>query len=88
MSELGEASTINEGLAAQSWQEIEAWSNLTGTYLNPVEYIALIRLSRSYVSQYFESLEVGCGSPCIDELPNKDQVANKLKVLFAMLRKK
>lgn len=87
MSEIGEAESDDNRLKAISWGTVKAWSDVTGMRLTPGEALAIRSLSRSYVNQYYLSESPGCLSPNVEELPASDVVVDKLKSMFAMLRK-
>ena len=85
LSEMGEAQSGGEGISANGWQEIRAWSELMGVTLTPIEAKTLRTLSGAYVAEYYRADGKNCMSPCA-ELPEPETVENKIKSLFAALR--
>ena len=86
LSEVGEAKMTGERLSAIDWIDIKAWIDVTGAIMTVGECEALKTLSSIYVSQYYESMDSGCVSPNIEKPKNRDEIAGKIKGLFAMLR--
>jgi hypothetical protein len=86
LSEIGEADLIGDNLTTIKWGTMMAWSEMTGVKLTSSESLGLQRLSAAYVSQYYKSSDGSCPAPHIEALPARDEIANKMKSLFAMLR--
>ena len=86
LSSIGEAKVSSSGLASIEWSDIVAWMQATRAMLSPGEAEAIKYLSSCYVSQYYQSMEKGALSPHMESPPNREQVAGKMKTLFAMLR--
>lgn len=84
--EIGEAQSSGSGITAIDWREIKAWSDLMGITLSPGESKTLRKLSGAYVVEFYRADGHDCSPPCIKE-PDVDQVENKLKKLFSMLRR-
>ena len=86
LSEMGEAQSSGVGMAAISWQEIRAWTELMGVTLTSGESKAVRMLSAAYVAEYYRADGKDCASPCAKEV-SPETLNNKIKSLFAMLRK-
>ena len=86
LSEIGEGKISGERLTSIDWVDIKAWIDVTGAIMTAGEYESLRLLSSVYVSQYYESMDSGCVSPNIERPKNRDEIAGKIKGLFAMLR--
>mgnify|MGYP007065673354 CR=1 FL=1 len=87
LSEVGEARLNGERIASLTWEEIRAWQCATGVQISPGEAESIRYLSSCYVSQYYQSIEPECPAPHIERPRNREEVASKMKSLFAMLRK-
>lgn len=85
--ELGEVATTADGLSPLSWQEIKAWSELTGLTISPREGLALRRLSVAYVREYYRSNNHNCASPILDEPDRHKRVERQLKEAFKVMRR-
>jgi len=83
--EIGEALVTDKGLAPLTWQELDAWSRMTGIILSPGEARALIDLSRQYVHQFAVSVDPNCTAPYVDDEDTSGVVA-KFKMLAEILR--
>jgi len=86
LSEIGEAELNGGNLTLIGWERMQAWSNMTGTILTAGEALGLRSLSGAYVSQYYHASDSACPAPHIESLPARDEVAEKMKSLFTMLR--
>jgi hypothetical protein len=86
LSEIGEAELNGENLTTIGWVTMKAWSEMTGTQLTSGEALGIHQLSSVYVSQYYQSNDPSCPAPHFDVIPVRDEVAYKMKSLFAMLR--
>lgn len=85
--EIGEAERSDGCLKTVSWSTIKAWAEVTGMQLTPREALAIRSLSKAYVDQYYLSENPACMSPIIECQPSADVVSDKLKAMFALLRK-
>lgn len=61
--EIGPASATGMGDAPLSWQEMEAWQELTGIELDAWEARTLRRLSRAFIDQRHEAKKADCPEP-------------------------
>lgn len=86
LSEIGEAELNGENLTSIGWQTMRAWAEMTGTKLTSGEALAVHQLSGVYVSQYYQSSDAACPAPHLGNLPARDEIADKMKSLFSMLR--
>lgn len=86
LAEIGEGTAGDKGLIPVGWQEIDAWARVTGSVISPGEAGAIKYLSTCYVAQYYRSIDPGCLSPNVEILPGREEVENKMKSLFALLR--
>jgi len=83
---MGEAQQTGSGLIANTWQELEAFSKLSGIRMSWFELNAMRRLSVAYVNEFYRANGNDCQMPCIDIESMKSNVENKVKSLFALLR--
>jgi hypothetical protein len=86
LSEIGEAELNGENLTSIGWQTMRAWAEMTGTQLTSGEALSVHQLSGVYVSQYYQSSDAACPAPHLGNLPARDEIADKMKTLFSMLR--
>jgi len=84
--EMGEAQQTGNGLIANTWQELEAFSKLFEIRMSWFELNTMRRLSVAYVNEYHRANGNDCQMPCIDIESMKSNVENKVKSLFALLR--
>ena len=87
LSEVGEGKSGSSGLQPIGWADIFAWRRVTGSEITPGEAVVIKHLSTCYVAQYYKSQSPDCPAPHVESLPNRDVVADRLKLLFGMLRK-
>jgi len=87
LMELGEVTSTAEGLTPLSWQEIEAWSRLTGLNVSPRESLALRRLSVAYIQEFYRSNNRDCMPPTLDKPDRNKRVEGRLKNAFKVMRK-
>lgn len=68
---------INTGMGRTwlSWQEIHAWTQATGTELQPFEKEWLHTMSRAYVSMLHEAEDPNCQPPYLMEMKPVDRNA-------------
>jgi len=85
--ELGEVAQGPGGFAVLSWQEIDAWSKLTGLDISPREGLALRHLSTAYINEYYRSNNRDCAMPNIEEPDRRERVNGRLKRAFEAMRK-
>jgi len=83
---MGEAQQTGNGLIANTWQELEAFSKLFEIHMSWFELNTMRRLSVAYVNEYHRANGNDCQMPCIDIESMKSNVENKVKSLFALLR--
>ena len=81
--EIGEATVSGGKLSTIGWQDLSAWTQLTGLRLAPHEYKGLRMLSSAYVSEFYRCDGNDMPSPFFNKPVN---VESKIKSLFAMLR--
>lgn len=79
LSEFGPCVSSGMGLAPVSFQEIKAWSEMTGTILTSWEYLALRELSVTYVSQHAESESPKCPAPYTSDDIDQEQVRKAMR---------
>lgn len=80
--EAGSVSSGGMGIAALSWQEIQAWINVTETELEMWEKLLIRRLSQEYCSEYSSASDVSRPAPfnhiVLEEI-NREALSNNLK---------
>lgn len=80
--EMGGLVQSGMGIAPMSWQEIQAWSSLTGLELDPWEVITLKELSKEYCAMINECDDKNVFAPYTPEVVD----AGFSKHVFAVLR--
>ncbi|MBO9724309.1 MAG: hypothetical protein J7530_08040 [Novosphingobium sp.] len=75
------------GEGAIGWQDMDAWSRLTGIELDPWEARTLRRLSRSFVNQRWDARKDNCPEPRVqaDEIAVRKKVEGQFAAMVAAL---
>jgi hypothetical protein len=63
-----------------TWQEIKAWSELTGTHLEAWEAAMVWKISMAHIDQMHASRDPAC--PCPIEKPDPAAASNKVITTF------
>lgn len=71
------------GLVQLSAQEIQAWSDCSGIELNPWEFLAIRKMSFSYIKQLNESERPDCPPPFGDPVNQIDRDVVQQKITSA-----
>jgi len=87
LMEVGPVSHGGMGMAPISYQEIQAWSTLTGTNLSPWDSLMLRQLSRAYVNQYNESKDPHSQAPYEEAMTLEQKRVAVVAGFKGMLRK-
>jgi hypothetical protein len=74
---------ISEAGLLTSWQEIRAWSELTGSYLETWEAALIWKISTAYLNQLQKSSDVSCPCPVVST-EQKDAAAIDKKIKSVM----
>jgi hypothetical protein len=69
-----------------TWQEIKAWSELTGTHLEAWEAITMHAISIAYTNQFQQSTDMNCPCPFAPAEPTAD-ISERLKATMLGLNK-
>lgn len=78
----------NGGIAPLTFEQIGAWSQLTGIPLTPDRALLLRDLSVAYVSQYSLSLDPNCTAPYQSATIDREHVSRGTKSFFASFKAK
>lgn len=72
------------------WQDLVAWSRLTGIELTPWEARTLRRLSKTFLNQKFDARKSGCPEPReqADQRETRKRVDEQFKAMMGALREK
>lgn len=79
--EVGPTVPAGMGSGPIGWRDIEAWSALTGTGIQPWEARLLRRLSGDFLSQSHKAEKPDCPAPWVDDVPtisNREAVSRKI----------
>jgi len=74
---------ISEAGLLTSWQEIKAWSELTGNYLETWEASLIWKTSTAYLNQFQKSSDMSCPCP-VAPIEQNDAVTVDKKVKSIM----
>lgn len=85
--ELGLSKPSGMGAVPIDWQDIQAWSCLTGTYLHPEEARILKSLSQTYVLWSQKAKQYDCNAPYFEDETPVDRSAT-IKQQVAMYKRK
>lgn len=90
--EAGVATSNGMGIVPLSWQEIDAWIEVTGLPLSTWEKLTLKEMSEAYVNEFTQASEKDRPAPYIrpveEEQIDRKAVADKLRNVFSGLKKK
>jgi len=82
LKEVGPAMVNGNFPAPVSWQEIQAWQELTGINLDAFEAQIIRELSCVYAEQYVKSEKIECPPPWVDAQADKTAISERVKRLF------
>lgn len=72
---------ISESGPLTSWQEIKAWSELTGVILEAWEAAVIWKVSVAFVDQLRKSSDIDCPSPWLSGDPVDEKIKTAMRSL-------